>query len=154
MGVPAQKYGLDSTATYLGMLQFRNAQEKEREEQKAKALERNIAALETWIREAEEVKVSKPESYWNIVNDPSVVVMKTVLRQYELKTSGKAAELKLRLVENNVQVNQIEWDAKLDEWKTKLTSLKCSGEERDASAARASDDDMDMGSQDELDDIV
>jgi hypothetical protein len=72
------------------------------------------------------------------------------LRQHGLKISRTTGE----------QASQIEWDAKLLEWKTQLESLQRSVEDEGEEDAReiASDDDTDMGggstAQDALDGIV
>ena len=93
MGVPAQKYGLESSTAYLGMLLWMAERDKADEMKKITDLEKDISTYELWIKDAKKIKDSKETSYRNIeVSKPQVAAMKTVLRMKGLPTSENQSD--------------------------------------------------------------
>ena len=125
MGVTAQKYGLESSTAYLGMLLWMAERDKADEMKKITDLEKDISTYELWIKDAKKIKESKETSYWNIeVSKPQVAVMKTVLRMKGLPTSGKQSDLITLLRQEEVQISKEECDSKFEEWEEEVSSLQ------------------------------
>jgi hypothetical protein len=125
MGVPAQKYGLESLTAYLGMLLWMAERDKADDMKKIADFEKDISTHELWIKNAKKIRDSLETSYWNIeVSKPQVAVTKTVLRMKGLPTSGKQSELIALLRKEEVKMSKEEWDSKLEEWEEEVSSLQ------------------------------
>jgi hypothetical protein len=139
MGDPPQKYGLDSATTLLGMLRAMDEQDVEDTRKKVKKREGEIETLKSWIRDADNIKERRPKKYWDISDDPTDDLCKTVLRLWELPTSGSKSEKIARLQSESVESSKVEWDRRYLQWKEKLSSLE-TDTKQDADSVREETD--------------
>jgi hypothetical protein len=69
LGVPSQRFGIDSASTMLDMMNAKADAIKEAAEKGAKDRQKDIDTLKLWIKDAEKVKALSPNKYWDLTEE-------------------------------------------------------------------------------------